>query len=70
MNANKVKTFKQLQDYIEGCLNDYESNISTKTETIAAIIELCFSFVCSTNLQWKNRINEMIKENNKLKLKE
>ena len=34
MNAKKVKTFKQLQDYIEGCLNDYENDRNTKTETI------------------------------------
>ena len=34
MKASDINTLKDAQGYVEGCLNDFETGISTKDETI------------------------------------
>ena len=38
--VENVKTADDLERYIEGCINDFEADISDKDETIVAIAEL------------------------------
>ena len=40
MKLENVKTADDLERYIEGCINDFEADISGKDETIVAIAEL------------------------------
>ncbi len=40
MKLENVKTADDLERYIEGCINDFEADISDKDETIVAIAEL------------------------------
>ena len=40
MKVENVKTADDLERYIEGCINDFESGLSDKDETIIAIAEL------------------------------
>ena len=34
MKVEDIKTISDAQRYVEGCLNDYESGLSTKEETL------------------------------------
>ena len=40
MKVENVKTADDIERYIEGCINDFESGISDKDETTIAIAEL------------------------------
>ena len=40
MKLENVKTADDLERYIEGCINDFEADISDKDETKIAIAEL------------------------------
>jgi hypothetical protein len=40
MEVKQVKTPDDIERYIEGCLNDFESAISTKDETVVYLAEL------------------------------
>ena len=39
MNVENIKTLDDAQDYVEGCINDYEAGISTKSETLGLLGE-------------------------------
>jgi len=34
MKANEINTVEDMENYIEGCLNDFDLGIATKEETI------------------------------------
>jgi hypothetical protein len=40
MKVEQVKTPDDIERYIEGCLNDFETAISTKDETVVFLAEL------------------------------
>ena len=40
MKVENVKTADDLEQYIEGYINDFESGLSNKDETVIAIAEL------------------------------
>jgi hypothetical protein len=40
MNIDQIKTTADIEIYIEGCLNDFETGISTKSETMTNLCEL------------------------------
>ena len=40
MKVENIKSTDDIERYIEGCLNDFESAISTKEETLVYIAEL------------------------------
>jgi len=40
MNLADVKTAQQIEQYIEGCVNDLEAGVITNTETVIEIAEL------------------------------
>ena len=39
MKTSEIKTFEDSKRYIEGCLNDLETGINTKAETILVFLE-------------------------------
>lgn len=39
METKDIKTIKDAENYIEGCMNDFESGVSTKEETITYLGE-------------------------------
>ena len=39
MNVKDIKTLDDAQNYVEGCINDYEAGISTKSETLGLLGE-------------------------------
>ncbi len=39
MNIDQIKTPSDIENYIEGCLNDFETGISDKSETMANLCE-------------------------------
>lgn len=40
MKAEAIKTPNDIERYIEGCINDFETGISDKSETIVYLAEL------------------------------
>lgn len=38
MKAEEIKTIKDAQRFVEGCLNDFESGVSTKEETMLLLL--------------------------------
>ena len=51
MNIESIRSEEQLFDFVEGCLNDFESGLSTKEETMNGFIEL-LAHVASLNRQY------------------
>ena len=39
MKVEDIRTLDNAQDYVEGCINDYEAGISTKSETLGLLGE-------------------------------
>ncbi len=39
MKVENIKTIDDAQNYVEGCINNYESGISTKSETLSLLGE-------------------------------
>ena len=40
MKIDQIKTTADIENYIEGCLNDFETGISDKSETMTNLCEL------------------------------
>lgn len=45
MKPENIGSPEDMVRYIEGCLNDFEANLSTKAETIDAILDLIQYFL-------------------------
>jgi len=39
MEAKDIKSLADCKAYLEGCINDYEGGVSTKEETLKALME-------------------------------
>ena len=40
MKIDQITTTADIENFIEGCLNDFETGISTKSETMTSLCEL------------------------------
>lgn len=40
MNVNEINSSEDILNFIEGCLNDFETGVSSKNETSGNIIDL------------------------------
>lgn len=54
LEVSDIKTFEDIEIYIEGCMNDYESGISDKEETILYLKNLVVGIQLKIN---KGNIN-------------
>jgi len=55
METKNIKSVDDCERYLEGCLNDFETGISTKAETMSYLIEYTI------------RVVEIVKEKTKIK---
>ena len=49
LEAKNIKTIEDMQIFVEGCINDFESGISTKEETIRFLKEYTFRVIELSN---------------------
>lgn len=65
MQVKNIRTSKDIEKYIEGCLNDYELRISTKEQTLIDLCELV-AYVYNnkpTNKTYAERLYDGLKGN-------
>jgi hypothetical protein len=57
MKAEDIKTIEDAENYVEGCINDFEAGISTKEETLTSLGE------------YTGRLMELFWENSKERIR-
>ena len=67
MKVEQIKTPDDVERYIEGCLNDFETAISTKDETVVYLAELVVHVYTEAKKKQQSKLTQLQAENEQLK---